>query len=105
MVAWIMRVDHVGSLLRPESLKSAFLAFGAARLSPEALRQAQDDAIRAVVARQEAIGLPVATDGEFRRLNWQVSFSEVEGWDLWSGSWKNFLQNPDNRAPHEQPLT
>jgi len=100
-----MRVDHVGSLLRPESLKSAFLAFGAGRLSPEELRNAQDDAIRAVVAKQEALGLPVATDGEYRRLNWQVSFSEVEGWDLWSGSWKNFLQNPENRAPHEQPLT
>ena len=100
-----MRVDHVGSLLRPESLKSAFLAFGAGRLSPEELRNAQDEAIRAVVAKQEALGLPVATDGEYRRLNWQVSFSEVEGWDLWSGSWKNFLQNPENRAPHEQPLT
>jgi 5-methyltetrahydropteroyltriglutamate--homocysteine methyltransferase len=100
-----IHVDHVGSLLRPQSLKSAFLAFGAGRLGEEELRSAQDEAIRAVVARQQAIGLPVATDGEFRRLNWQVSFSEVEGWDLWSGSWKNFLQNPENRAPHEQPLT
>ena len=100
-----MRVDHVGSLLRPEALKSAFLAHGAGRLSTEGLRIAQDDAIRSVVARQETLGLPVATDGEFRRLNWQVSFSEVEGWDLWSGSWKNFLQNPENRAPHERPMT
>ena len=100
-----MHVDHVGSLLRPESLKSAFLAFGAGQLSADELKQAQNDAIRAVVAKQQAIGLPVVTDGEFRRLNWQVSFSEVEGWDLWSGSWKNFLQNPQNRAPHEQPLT
>ena len=100
-----MRVDHVGSLLRPEALKSAFLAYGAGQRSADELRLSQDDAIRSVVAKQEAIGLPVATDGEFRRLNWQVSFSEVEGWDLWSGSWKNFLQNPENRAPHERPLT
>jgi 5-methyltetrahydropteroyltriglutamate--homocysteine methyltransferase len=100
-----MRVDHVGSLLRPESLKSAFLEYGAGRLSADELRRAQDDAIRNVVARQEALGLPVATDGEFRRLNWQVSFSEVEGWDLWGGSWKSFLQNPENRAEHERPLT
>jgi 5-methyltetrahydropteroyltriglutamate--homocysteine methyltransferase len=99
------RTDHVGSLLRPQSLKAAFLAFGAGQLSQDELRHAQDDAIRAVVAKQEAIGLPVATDGEYRRLNWQVSFSEVEGWDLWSGSWKNFLQNPENRAAHERPLT
>ena len=100
-----MRVDHVGSLLRPERLKSAFLAFGAGKLPAPALREAQDAAIRQVVAKQEAHGLPVATDGEYRRLNWQVSFSEVEGWDLWSGSWKNFLQNPENRAVHEKPLT
>jgi 5-methyltetrahydropteroyltriglutamate--homocysteine methyltransferase len=100
-----MRVDHVGSLLRPESLKAAFLEYGAGRLAADELRLAQDDAIRSVVAKQEALGLPVATDGEYRRLNWQVSFSEVEGWDLWGGSWKSYLQNPQNRAPHEQPLT
>jgi 5-methyltetrahydropteroyltriglutamate--homocysteine methyltransferase len=100
-----MHVDHVGSLLRPESLKAAFLEYGAGRLAADELRLAQDDAIRSVVAKQEALGLPVATDGEYRRLNWQVSFSEVEGWDLWGGSWKSYLQNPENRAPHEQPLT
>ena len=100
-----MRVDHVGSLLRPEGLKAAFLEYGAGRLSADELRRAQDDAIRNVVAKQEALGLPVVTDGEFRRLNWQVSFSEVEGWDLWSGSWKSYLQSPDNRAPHERALT
>ena len=99
------RVDHVGSLLRPESLKSAFLAYGAGKLSVDELRRAEDDAIRGVVAKQEAIALPVVTDGEYRRLNWQVSFSEVDGWDLWSGSWKHFLQNPENRAPHERPLS
>ena len=101
----LARVDHVGSLLRPEALKSAFLAFAGKKLSADELRHAQDDAIRGVLAREEAIGLPVVTDGEFRRLNWQVSFSEVEGWDLWSGSWKNFLQNPENRAPHERPMS
>jgi 5-methyltetrahydropteroyltriglutamate--homocysteine methyltransferase len=100
-----MRTDHVGSLLRPERLKSAFRAFGGGKLSAPALKDAQDAAIREVIAKQEAHGLPVATDGEYRRLNWQVSFSEVEGWDLWSGSWKHFLQNPENRAAHEKPLT
>ena len=45
-----MRVDHVDSLLRP-----------------------------GVVAKQEARGLPVVSDGEYRRLDWQVSFSEVRG--------------------------
>ncbi len=98
------RTDHVGSLLRPDELKAMFLRHARGLASAEELRAAQDEAIRAVVAAQQAHGLPVVTDGEFRRLNWQVSFSEVEGWDLWGGSWRNFLQHPDNRAPGEQPL-
>ncbi|MBI3375572.1 MAG: hypothetical protein HY017_27965 [Betaproteobacteria bacterium] len=99
------RVDHVGSLLRPESLKSVFRSFGAGQMGREELARAQDTAIRAVVASEQAHALPVVTDGEFRRLNWQVSFSEIEGWDLWSGSWEHFRRNPENRAAHEKPLT
>lgn len=99
------RTDHVGSLLRPEGLKRAFHQHAAGQLSREDLVRTQDESIREVVARQSAHGLPVLTDGEFRRLNWQVSFSEVEGWDLWGGSWRNFLQNPQNRAAHERPLS
>ena len=98
------RVDHVGSLLRPEALKAAFRNHAEGRTTPGDLRAAQDAAIRTVIAAQEAQGLPAVTDGEFRRLNWQVSFSEVEGWDLWGGSWRNFLQYPANRAPGERPL-
>jgi 5-methyltetrahydropteroyltriglutamate--homocysteine methyltransferase len=100
-----MRIDHVGSLLRPEYLKDAFRRYAQGGLEVAALREAQDRAIRAVVERQEAIGLPVVTDGEYRRLNWQVSFSEVEGWDMWRTSWENFRRNPENRAPGEAPLT
>jgi 5-methyltetrahydropteroyltriglutamate--homocysteine methyltransferase len=99
-----MRVDHVGSLLRPEWLKQAFRDHALGALDAGALREAQDRAIREVVARQEAAGLPVVTDGEYRRLNWQVSFSDVAGWDLWSGSWKKLLQNPGDKAAHETPL-
>ena len=100
-----MRVDHVGSLLRPEYLKDAFRRHAQGALSRQALRETQDRAIREVLERQETIGLPVVTDGEYRRLNWQVSFSEVEGWDMWSTSWDNFRRNPENRAPGETPLT
>ena len=79
-----MRVDHVGSLLRPEDLKALFQRYAEGKASHEELRQAQDAAIRDVVAQQEAHGLPVVTDGEYRRLNWQVSFSDIEGWELWT---------------------
>jgi 5-methyltetrahydropteroyltriglutamate--homocysteine methyltransferase len=100
-----MRVDHVGSLLRPAHLKDAFRRHARRELSAEALRGAQDRAVREVIERQESLGLPVLTDGEYRRLNWQVSFSEVEGWDMWRTSWDNFRRNPENRAPGETPLT
>ncbi len=99
-----LRVDHVGSLLRPESLKEAFRAHALGKLGARELAAAQDGAIREVVARQERLGLPVVTDGEFRRLNWQVSFSEVSGWDLWSGSWKRLLTAPGDKAEHETPF-
>jgi len=100
-----MRVDQIGSFLRPEPLKAAFLRRARGQLSEEELRAAQDEAIRGLLARQEALGLPFVTDGEFRRLNWQVSFSEVEGWDLWPATWRAFLAAPDNLQPDERPGT
>jgi len=100
-----VRVDHVGSLLRPAPLKEAFRRFAAGQATGEELRAAQDGAVREVVQRQEALGLPLVTDGEYRRLNWQVSFSEVEGWDMWATSWDNFRRLPENRAPDEKPLS
>lgn len=98
-----IRVDHVGSLLRPEDLKAAFMRHATSQMTREELNAAQDEAIRVLVAKEEAHGLPVVTDGEYRRLNWQVSFSEVAGWDMWNTSWLNFRQNPGNIAPSETP--
>ena len=98
-----LRVDHVGSLLRPQSLIDAFLARGRGEIDGDTLAAAQDAAIREVVAKQEASGLPVVSDGEYRRLNWQVSFSEVEGWDQWEGSWRAFLASPSNLMEGERP--
>ena len=100
-----LRVDHVGSLLRPESLIDAFLARGKGGIGERDLVLAQDAAIREVVAKQERTGLPVVSDGEYRRLNWQVSFSQIEGWDQWEGSWRAFLASPDNLMEGETPGT
>jgi 5-methyltetrahydropteroyltriglutamate--homocysteine methyltransferase len=100
-----MRVDHVGSLLRPEDLKATFRRHAEGKAGAEELRRAQDAAIGDVVTRQEAHGLPIVTDGEYRRLNWQVSFSDVEGWDLGTRSREGLLRSPDNRRLDETPLT
>ena len=78
-----LRTDHIGSLVRPAKLKEAFARYDRRRLSNEELRQAQDEAIHAVIAGQEAHGFPVVTDGEFRRHSFQESFSEaVSGFDV-----------------------
>lgn len=99
------RTDQVGSLLRPPDLIASFLANGRDELSDDELADRQDEAIRDVVGAQEARGLSVLTDGEFRRLSWQTSFWEVEGWELWSGSWAATLANPTLRGEHEQANT
>lgn len=99
------RTDQVGSLLRPPDLIKAFLAHGREDLGADELAEEQDLAIRAVIAEQERHGLPIISDGEFRRLNWQVSFSDVEGWEQWSGSWAATLANPSLRGDHERPNT
>ncbi|MFK8861981.1 5-methyltetrahydropteroyltriglutamate--homocysteine S-methyltransferase, partial [Escherichia coli] len=65
------RADHVGSLLRPDSVKKARSAhYDQKTLSAEELRTVEDEAIREAVAMQEATGLQVVTDGEIRRTFW-----------------------------------
>jgi 5-methyltetrahydropteroyltriglutamate--homocysteine methyltransferase len=76
-------VDHVGSLKRPAELVQAWRDWEAGKLTPDTLREVQDRAIRDVIAMQEAIGLPVVTDGEFRRGGWSRGFlNAVEGFDF-----------------------
>ena len=73
------RADHVGSLLRPAELTRARDEHAAGRLSADELRAVEDDAIRDVVRKQEAVGLQSATDGEFRRATWHMDFIDSLG--------------------------
>jgi 5-methyltetrahydropteroyltriglutamate--homocysteine methyltransferase len=68
------RADHVGSLLRPPALLAARERLAAGEITAEALTEAEDEAIRGVVAMQESVGLASATDGEFRRASWHMDF-------------------------------
>ncbi len=78
-----LRVDQVGSLLRPAALKETWARHSEGRASDDELREAQDTAIREIIARQEAIGYPILTDGEFRRLGFQDSLAAtVAGMNL-----------------------
>jgi len=82
------RADHVGSLLRPAALRQAFKSFGAGGLSEAAFARVQDDAIRDAVRMQEAAGLKVMTDGEFRRASYWGRFVErTEGFAIRSAAY------------------
>jgi 5-methyltetrahydropteroyltriglutamate--homocysteine methyltransferase len=78
-----IRIDHIGSLVRPANLRQVFARFDRGQADKEELRQAQDKAIQDVISQQESHGFPVVTDGEFRRHSFQESFSEcVIGFDV-----------------------
>src|SRR3989337_1210393 len=60
------RADQVGSLLRPAGVTQD--------------RWSRQEAIRDVVAKQEAIGLEAITDGEFSRDWWHLDFlAQLDG--------------------------
>jgi 5-methyltetrahydropteroyltriglutamate--homocysteine methyltransferase len=83
------RADHVGSLLRPLALRQAFRQHGAGEIDDDAYRAAQDRCIRAAVAMQEAVGLDVVTDGEFRRGSYWGRFVErINGFEIRPASFK-----------------
>ena len=96
-----IRIDHIGSLVRPANLKDVFARYDRGQASREELAKAQDDSIRDVIQKQEAHGFPVVTDGEFRRHSFQESFSEcVVGFEVP----KNVMLYYEKRDLNETPL-
>jgi len=69
------RTEHVGSLLRPAALREARRDFAAGAIDAEALRAAEDDAVLAALRAQDAIGIDVVTDGEFRRADFRAGLA------------------------------
>jgi 5-methyltetrahydropteroyltriglutamate--homocysteine methyltransferase len=78
-----LRVDIVGSFLRPDALKDAFARHRSGQLDDAGLRAAQDTAIRDLVAAEEQHRLPIVGDGEYRRINFNQSFAVVAGMEAW----------------------
>lgn len=74
------RADHVGSLLRPQTLHQARAAFAANNITRAELREVENNAIREVVQIQKEAGLRAISDGEQRRTFFHVDFLEqIEG--------------------------
>ncbi|HLH23280.1 MAG TPA: hypothetical protein VK066_12210 [Chloroflexota bacterium] len=84
-----LRVDFTGSLLRPARLQAVAVQYARGEASADTLRQVQDECIREVIAKQEAHQMPVVSDGEFRRANFQDSFGQaVSGFDATPSTWE-----------------
>jgi 5-methyltetrahydropteroyltriglutamate--homocysteine methyltransferase len=66
----------VGSLLRPPKLKDARTARDIGNIGAQQLKAVEDECIRAVIKKQEDVGLRSITDGEFRRSFWHYDFLE-----------------------------
>src|SRR5215510_14559055 len=98
------RAEHIGSLLRPQSLLQTRARFSRGEIGPAVLAEAEDKAIKGALALQERVGLAFATDGEFRRRSYHsyfyrqlgdISIDTVGGEDAKGGT-------PGRRA--EQPV-
>jgi len=92
------RADQVGSLLRPAALVEARTRFKNGAIDADQLRRAEDEAIRAAVARQESVGLQSVTDGEYRRDYWHIDFlRQLQGVEI------KQMAGPKFAGTEEQP--
>lgn len=60
------RAEHLGSLLRPDSLLKARIQFEKGEITQEDLTPLEDEAVNKVVQMQLDIGLRPISDGEYR---------------------------------------
>jgi 5-methyltetrahydropteroyltriglutamate--homocysteine methyltransferase len=97
------RADHVGSLLRPQSLHDLREKVRAGKASAAELKAAEDHNIREAVKLQEAIGLQSITDGEFRRDWWHIDF--LHGFDGVELGTSDIYGEAKFKNTHEQPPT
>jgi 5-methyltetrahydropteroyltriglutamate--homocysteine methyltransferase len=90
------RADHVGSLLRSDSLLRAREDHAAGQLTDDGLRAIEDEEIRHIVAMQRDVGLQSATDGELRRGSWHMDFIyQLGGIDKTAGDIQVKFRNAD----------
>ena len=69
-----MHVDQVGALRAPAPLREMFDRWRKGEITTDQFIAFREPAIAQMIRTQESIGMPVITDGELRRLNFQDSF-------------------------------
>src|SRR5258708_6243832 len=62
------RADHVGSLLPPPVLLEARGKHARGEIAPGGLQEAENAAVKSALDMQRSVGIAVATDGGFRRV-------------------------------------
>jgi 5-methyltetrahydropteroyltriglutamate--homocysteine methyltransferase len=100
------RADHVGSFLRPRPLLDARQRRDDGLIDNDELRVIEEEHIREVVRRQEAVGLQGITDGEFRRMFFHVDFLEhLDGVDVTYGDFFAHFTRDDGTEVGFRPPT
>jgi 5-methyltetrahydropteroyltriglutamate--homocysteine methyltransferase len=80
------RADHVGSLLRTQTVKENRQRWKQGDISAETLRAIENREIAETVKRLEATGMQAITDGEFRRDYFHLDFlQQLEGVSVTGG--------------------
>ena len=73
------RAEHVGSFLRPPTIRDARDRWRRGDLSDTELREISDREIATMMGRQAATGIRSVTDGEFRRDWFHLDFLQQLG--------------------------
>jgi len=98
------RVEHVGSMLRPERLLDGARKLRAGNLSEPEFRKLQDECIIEVVRFQEDLGLGSITDGEYRRRAWSTGFIDaVSGFGFRDSTLAGFKSEKGDVMPPPSP--
>lgn len=98
-----IRAETVGSLLRPEAVKTAMRQAREGAISREELERVQDRAIDEAIALQESCGLDVVSDGEFRRsIFWDPVIATLDGLSVQEASPVGFSGSGDSGGSGSQ---
>ncbi|MBV9121713.1 MAG: cobalamin-independent methionine synthase II family protein [Chloroflexi bacterium] len=77
-----LRTDIVGSFRRPDTLQDAYRRHERGEIDDSDLEAERQACIRTLIEHEEAHGVAVVSDGEFRRINFQDSWANsVAGYD------------------------
>jgi 5-methyltetrahydropteroyltriglutamate--homocysteine methyltransferase len=98
------RVEHVGSMLRPQRLLDGARKLRAGSLSERDFHKLQNECVTEVIRFQESLGLGSITDGEYRRRAWSTGFIDaVSGFGFRDSSLAGFKSEKGDVMPPPSP--